>query len=88
MPSCTAEVHEAVKKLFPDTDGHAGLDFLCSQYLMERGWTDLHPKHPFVLTPPKPIEQVTDEEYDCLLYLVEEWDWGYEPYQSENVNAD
>lgn len=40
-------------------------------FLKEKGWS----ADEFILRPNKPPEQITEEEFDAVDYLVFEWDW-------------
>lgn len=73
MPSTSQARHDRIVSIFgTDLD----LDDRCQEYLSQRG---------FYLTrtwdwiPPPRINKLgdlTDEEFECVMYLIEEWDFG------------
>lgn len=74
MPSADPELVKKVENYFK-TDEPVSLDLHCSKYLKEQGYKEerfqWHPKEGV-----KTYDDMTQQEYDCLLYLITEWDWG------------
>lgn len=69
MPSTTDEMRALMKKWFGDPVSDAGpLNFLLS-----RGWTD----KAGLLEPPVPSHRASPYELKCVLFLIEEWDYGW-----------
>lgn len=72
MPSASDELREKMRVRFGDPIDEGGpMKFLQDAgYVLTREWT----------WKPKPgvtdLEGMTKEEYDCLLFLVHEWDFG------------
>lgn len=76
MPQAHPDLVKRLEARFgADGKGHAYLDLACERYLKDQGYREdrfqWHPK-PGVKT----LDDMTQEEYDCLLYLITEWDWG------------
>ena len=80
MPQASGEVARAIDRIFgkgtyPDDAKPSRLLFNCGWTLDGRGtWRS-----------PKPLEDVSEHEYICLRFLIEEWDYGYEG-EEENAN--
>ena len=74
MPQASDELTKKVQEYFKN-DPEGCLDSHCSEYLIEQGYKEdrfqWHPK-PGVKT----VEDMTQQEYDCMRYLIDEWDWG------------
>lgn len=71
MPQASDELREKMDQRFGDIDDSGPCEFLHSQgYKLGRDWC---------WTPPESVlsyKDMTDDEYDCLLFLVHEWDYG------------
>jgi hypothetical protein len=61
MPQTTPEL----RAKFPGFDAQACTYLKSQGYILTRQWEWV-----------KPREEVTDDEWDALVYLVEEWDYG------------
>jgi hypothetical protein len=56
--------------------GHdEGGDIAAWRFLKSEGWTEVR----WILHPNKPTTEITDKEWGAVLYLCDEWDWGYDP---------
>lgn len=72
MPSASDELREAMNKRFGDPIDESGpMQFLeDAGYKLTKDW----------LWEPKPgvacLKDMTRDEFDCLLFLVHEWDFG------------
>lgn len=71
MPTATDELREKMRKMFGDPldDGPP------YNFLKEKGFTE----KAGVLFAPRPDYMVSQEEYDCIDFLCDEWDYGWEP---------
>ena len=72
MPQASAELHNLMKKRFGDPISDSGP----IKYLEDAGYTltkkwQWKPK-PGVINP----AQMTQEEFECMVFLVHEWDFG------------
>lgn len=45
-------------------------------FLEQRGWQEVGNGF---MRPSKPVDQITDQEWDALSFLIDEWDFGYLP---------
>src|SRR5258708_4858004 len=71
MPTASNEIREEMRKMFGDPIDDLGP----IKYLMDRGYTE---KQNGMLRPP--LNHIpTDEEWACIEFLCDEWDFGYEP---------
>lgn len=69
MPSTSQYVIDELSKFLPDVDDGSTCQYLRDHgYKLERDWTWTKPG--------TTLEDMTAEEYLCLQYLVEEWDFG------------
>lgn len=71
MPSATDESREAMRKMF----GNLVCDREPHDFLRSHGYTD----KAGMLRPPKPDHMVTTDEWACIEYLCDEWDYGFDP---------
>jgi len=70
MPSASAETIDEVGRFLDSVD-----DYHASNYLMDAGYT-LSPSWEWRKPGVKCYEDMTREEFACLLYLCHEWDYG------------
>lgn len=74
MPSADPELVEKMEG-YCGKDCHGDLEIYAQRYLKEQGYREerfqWHPK-PGVKT----VDDMIQQEYDCMWYLVTEWDWG------------
>lgn len=71
MPTADDDLRQQMIDRFGSIDTHGPQRFLQDAgYTLARGWIWL-PK-PGVTT----VGQMTREEFDCLLFLIHEWDYG------------
>lgn len=72
MPQATAELQQLMKERFGDPISDAGpIKFLeDAGYKLMRGW-QWEPK-----TGVKVLKDMTQPEWECLLFLIQEWDFG------------
>ena len=74
MPQADPDLVRKLEEYFGE-DCHGQLDFRAQEYLRDQGYKEdrfrWHPK-PGVKT----VDDMTQKEYDCLWYLITEWDWG------------
>jgi len=71
MPSTTPELRAKILAYF----GPGADDSDCVIYLQSKEFTltnTIHWTHPTI----KSTTQMSDQEWDCFLYLTEEWDFG------------
>lgn len=61
---------EWLRKKFPGDDWEA-------MNVIEQHFEWGQPKY-WIIRKKDPAYQMTDREWDAILYLCEEWDWGYE----------
>lgn len=72
MPQATEELRDEMRRLFNDSIDISGpIKYLENAgYILQRNW----------LWKPKPdvtsYEQMTQDEYLCMAFLVQEWDFG------------
>ena len=71
MPQASDESRERMRVMFGDPIDDSGP----YKFLYARGYTD----KAGMLMPPKPDHQVTEEEWACIVFLCDEWDYGYDP---------
>lgn len=71
MPSATDESHEAMRKMFGKYVG----DEEPLKFLHDHGYTD----EAGMLHPPTFGHPVTNEEWACISFLCDEWDYGFDP---------
>lgn len=70
MPQAAPELQDLIIKRFGDLDISGPQAYLLDRgYSLSRGWTWSHPKI-------KHLKDMTRDEFDCLLFLVHEWDYG------------
>jgi len=68
MPQSTPERQDLMIKWFGSIDTIGPEDFLKSHgYILSRDW---------FWTKPTPSHTISDAEWECLKFLVEEWDYG------------
>jgi len=70
MPSASDELRARIKEWF----GYEIDEIGPANFLRENGWTE----EKFMWTEP-PDRETTTKEWDCLQYLIDEWDEGYLP---------
>lgn len=72
MPSASNELHNEMQRLFGNPiDDNEPIEFLrAAGYVLLRGFT--WQGKPGVTD----YSQMTQDEYTCLLFLVQEWDFG------------
>jgi len=68
MPSATDDLYDQMLKWFGDSDIHGPLDFLKSHGFREHGGN---------IGPPTPAHTVSRDEYVCIDFLFQEWDFSY-----------
>lgn len=70
MPSTSQELHNIISKYFPNAEC---LDNACIKFLESRGFT-LTKQWQWI----KPVPSHTErkEETQCIVFLIEEWDFG------------
>lgn len=74
MPQASDELRKKIYDYFGADKN--GLDpYGPEGFLTENGWFT---SHPFVYTTNKSKDQITDKEWDCLDFLVQEWDYGFD----------
>lgn len=74
MPTATDEIREKMRQRFGDPIGDIGPH----NYLIERGFTETAG----IIRPPyRELSEymVSNEEWECILFLCDEWDYGYLP---------
>lgn len=72
MPKATEELRELMERWFGDPiDINGPLRFLASHGFYER--------RNGVLTPPVPAHNVSHDEWLCIAFLVDEWDFAWKP---------
>lgn len=69
MPQASAELRAKMRKRFGSIS-----DVEPWKYLASRGYDALR----CVIRPP-PGHRVTEDEGECIDFLVDEWDWDYRP---------
>lgn len=70
MPQASDEDREKMAKYF----GGDGIDMMHPlRYLVLHGWKD----HRGLLIAPK--RDIDQKEWDCVYFLCDEWDFGYDP---------
>ena len=70
MPQTTQENLDALAQFLDEVD-----DYTTQEYLVNRGYTlegDFTWSHPNV----KSKNYMTENEWQCMLYLIQEWDYG------------
>lgn len=77
MPQATDELRAKMKDYFGDEISDAGP----IAYLLERGFKFTRGG---IILPPTPFKEWVDWEADCINFLADEWDYGYEP---EGING-
>lgn len=70
MPSTSDEMRKIITEYFGDID-----DGPPYQYLMNNGWKD---NQGLLTKPGFNLDQITEKEWHCLVFLIEEWDYAYE----------
>lgn len=71
MPSATPELQEKMRQRFGSIDSEGPEQFLSSAgYTLTPHW--LWIAKPGVST----LDEMTEEEFDCLAFLIQEWDYG------------
>lgn len=71
MPQTSAEIQERIDKFFPSAS--QSQDFQSTKFLEKAGYI-LNKNWTWKL--PSPDHKITEEEDLCLVYLIEEWDFG------------
>ena len=70
MPQTSDEMQALMKKWFGDPIDPTGPH----KFLLDRGWKD----EAGMLRPPVPSHRASPYELKCVLFLIEEWDFGWE----------
>jgi hypothetical protein len=70
MPQALDEQRNLMKKWFGDAIDMDGP----YRFLKARGWGD----HAGILVKPTPSHKVSEYEWECVAFLCDEWDFGYE----------
>lgn len=72
MPQASDEQRALMKKWFggDGVDDAPAIDFLSA-----RGWTC----RGGMLVKPTPSHTVSEYEWECIAFLCDEWDYGYDP---------
>ena len=71
MPQCSSSLQDIISNYFPGD--FVSYDFKCIEFLKNRG---------YILTKawcwvkPVPSHSINDEEFNCLQFLIDEWDFG------------
>jgi hypothetical protein len=77
MPSTTLERRELIYKWF----GEDADDYEVMRFLRTRGFEEVFNG---VIRPPVPHHNISKDEWECIMYLIEEWDFAFEnirPYE-------
>jgi len=69
MPTANDELREKMQEYFGDPIDDAGP----ARFLRDCGWTEVKD----VWT--EGAEQTTQKEWDCMQFLIDEWDHAYRP---------
>lgn len=72
MPSATDEQRELMKKWFGSCDGMN--DYPVIGFLLSHGYTTIAG----MWHKPTPSHTVSEFEWECLNFLCDEWDYGYD----------
>ncbi len=67
MPSASDELRAKMREYFGDIDDGPPL-----KYLLDSGWTETSG---ILFAPDRPL---TDKEGECINFLCDEWDYGWE----------
>lgn len=70
-PSASDESREEMRKMFGDPVSPNGP----YRYLKDKGYVE----DAGMLKPPKSSHLVTTEEWACISFLCDEWDYGFDP---------
>lgn len=74
MPSADPELVKIIE-VYSGKECHGDLEQYCITYLKRQGYKEerfsWHPKAGV-----KNYEDMTRQEFDCMMYLCHEWDWG------------
>lgn len=71
MPQASDELRAEMKRRFGDPVDDAGP----TQFLTDAGYT-LHPDWTWSKEGVTDLKDMTRDEFECLLFLVHEWDYG------------
>ncbi len=71
MPQASKEMADKMQEYFGDSVSDAGP----IQHLQEQGFK-LSPQFSWTHPSGKPFGDLTEKDRDCMLFLVEEWDFG------------
>lgn len=71
MPTASDELRDKMEKYFGDPIDDSGP----YKYILSRGYTDTAG----LLRRPSLDYAITDLEWDCIMFLCDEWDYAYEP---------
>lgn len=69
MPQASDDLRATIIRWFGDMDVHGPLKLLESQGFVV--------DHTFMIFPPTPSHSSTHVQWDCVEYLITEWDFGY-----------
>lgn len=72
MPSTSDQTYNTIKGWFPGVDGP---DWPVLQVLRSQGFCE----HKGMIYPEVPSRSITNEQWTLISYLIEEWDYGYDP---------
>jgi len=71
MPTASDELREKMKGYF----GDAISDYWPERFLKKMGWTETK----WVWTEPAGASEISEKEWDCIKFLIDEWDHDYKP---------
>jgi hypothetical protein len=71
MPTASDALRETMRQRFGDPIDDDGP----YNYLKDRGFTE----KAGIIKPPKAEYMLSNEEWDCIQFLCDEWDYGYLP---------
>ena len=70
MPQASEELRDMMRERFGTIDSHGPEKYLKDRgYLLSKNWLWKHPLKPT-------YDDMTREEFECLLFLIHEWDYG------------
>ncbi len=74
MPSTSPDIQEQIDRLLGCYDD-IGQDHAAERFLFSHGWTE-HPAQRWCWCMPSRYHVPTWDEVLCVIYLIEEWDFG------------
>jgi hypothetical protein len=78
MPQTTDTLRDLMDRWF----GDVGTEFYALEFLKSHGYTEVGG----MISRPTPAHNVSLDEYYCIRYLTEEWDFGVVPSGITEVN--